>query len=189
MKATSSALISSPGQSPEHTGAACPCHGLSPGAKARLPCHSQSSSVAARPAGLRTTSGLSDFKIPKRRVPRTSVRPQGALGRAVWTEAAMTCQAACTTVSLVLGGRGDPSLVGRPAPVRWPRRGRFPASQALGDRPSGPPSPPSPRPAWESLRGPSSSRARLHDAGLRLTSVPATATAWQQRATRLGRNK
>lgn len=122
-------------------------------------------------------------KSQSARVSRTSVRPRGALERAVWREAAMTCQAACAT-SLhgcwVEAGpessRASSSRQGRS------RRGRFPASQALGGRPSGPPSPPSPRVAWKSLRGPRSSRARLHGAGLRLASVPETATAWQQRA-------
>lgn len=79
-------------------------------------------------------------------------------------------------------GEGDPSLVGRPAPVRWPRRGRFPASQALGDRPLSPPSPPSPRPAWESPRGPEQSSRQAAGRGAAAASVPATATAWQQRA-------
>lgn len=135
MKATSSALISSPGQSPQHTGAACPCHGLSPGAKARLPCHSQSSSVSARPAGLRATSGLCDFKIPERRVPRTSVRPQGALGRAVWTEAAMTCQAACTTSLLGSGGEGGPESSRASSSCQVAKAGKVPCQSGPGRPP------------------------------------------------------
>lgn len=50
--------------------------------KSRLPCHSQFSGPA-RPAGLRTTIGLSDVRISKpTRAPQlaTGVRPQGAFG-------------------------------------------------------------------------------------------------------------
>lgn len=122
-------------------------------------------------------------KSQSARVSRTSVRPRGALERAVWREAAMTCQAACATS---LHGcwveAGPESSQASSSRQGRSRRGRFPASQALGGRPSGPPSPPSPRVAWKSLRGPRSNRTRLHYAGLRLASVPETATAWQQRA-------
>lgn len=95
----------------------------------------------------------------------------------------MTCQAACaTSLHGCWVGAGPESSQASSSRQGRSRRGRFPASQALGGRPSGPPSPPSPRVAWKSLRGPRSSRARLHDAGLLLASVPEMATAWQQRA-------
>lgn len=60
-----SSHIARPGQSPKPIGAASACHRPSPAARTRLPCHSQSSSGSPRPAGLRTTSDLSDSKIPK----------------------------------------------------------------------------------------------------------------------------
>lgn len=95
----------------------------------------------------------------------------------------MTCQAACaTSLHGCWVGAGPESSQASSSRQGRSRRGRFPASQALGGRPSGPPSPPSPRVAWKSLRGPRSSRARLQDAGLLLASVPEMATAWQQRA-------
>lgn len=132
-------------------------------------------------SGLRVLSPIS--KSQSGRGSRTSVRPRGALGRAVWTEAAVTCQAACaTSLHGARVGGGPESSRASSSSHGWPRRGRFLASQALGGRPSDSPSPPSPQAAWESLRGPRGSRAKLHDAGLRLASVPATATAWQQRA-------
>lgn len=83
---------------------------------------------------------------------------------------------------MVPGWGQDPGPVGRPAPVRGGPGGALPRQSGPEGRPSGPPSPPSIRAAGESLRGPRSSRARLRGAGLRLASVPATATAWQQRA-------
>lgn len=183
MKAISAARISRPGQDPQYTGAAFACHRPSPGTKAHLPCHSQSSSGPARPAGLRTTSGLFDFKNPKAALSSNQRAPPGRLGtRSLDRSNHDVPGGLCNQSPWCWGAQEDPSLAGRPASVKWPRRGRFRASQALGDRPSGPPSPPSPRPARESLSGPRSSRAWLHDAGLRLASVPATATAWQQRA-------
>lgn len=135
LKAISAARISRPGQNPQHTGAASACHGPSPGTKAHLPCHSQSSSEPARPAGLRTTSGLSDFKIPKRRVPRTSVRPQGALGHAVWIEATMTCQAACATSLHGAGGKGGPESSQASSSCQVAKAGEVPGQSGPGRPP------------------------------------------------------
>lgn len=63
------------GQNPKHTGVGfCQLPAWS-----RLPCHSQSSGPA-RPAGLRTTIGLSDVRIPKPKRSPTGVSPQDAFG-------------------------------------------------------------------------------------------------------------
>lgn len=127
LQAAPSARIAGPGQSPWHTGAASGCHRPSPGAQARLPCHSRSSSGPARTAGLRTTSALSGFKIPKRARFPTQRAPRGASGRAVWTEAAMTCQAACATSLHGAGvGAGPGSSRASSSRQGWPRRSASP---------------------------------------------------------------
>lgn len=69
--------VKSLGQNPKHTGVGlCQLPALS---WSCLPCHSQSSGPV-RSAGLGTTNGLSDVRIPKPKRSPTGVSPQDAFG-------------------------------------------------------------------------------------------------------------
>lgn len=86
-------------------------------------------------SGLPVVSVIS--KSTDRRVPRTSVRPQGALGRAVWTEAAMTCQAACATSLHGAGGEGGPESSRASSSCQVAKAGEVPGQSGPGRPPLG----------------------------------------------------
>lgn len=79
-------------------------------------------------SGLQVVFPISES--PSQRVPQIGVRPQGALGRAVWTEAAMMCQAACATSLHGAGVRvrgGPESFPASGSCQGWRRQEDFPA--------------------------------------------------------------
>lgn len=170
------------GQNPKHTGVGlCQLPALS---WSRLPCHSQSSGPA-RPAGLRTRNDLSDVRISKPKRSPSGVIPQDAFGTRSLDRSSHDQPGGLYNQSpwCWVGGRGkDSSLFQRLRFLSWIAEARIFHSQIDPWRlplrsPFVPPSP-----ASGESEGPVQQSRQAQRGGPLLAPVPATATAWQQRA-------
>lgn len=174
--------VKSLGQSPKLTGVGlCQLSALS---WSRLPCHSQSSGPA-RPAGLRTTNGLSGVRIPKPKRSPTGVSPQEAFGTRSLDRSSHVQPGGLYNQSpwCWVGGEGrTPSLFQRLSFLSWVDEARRFHSQIHPWRlPLSSPFVPT-SPASGESEGPVQQSRQAQRGGPLLAPVPATATAWQQRA-------
>lgn len=160
-----SSQISSP-EPKAHRCGLCQSKALS---KSRLPCHSQFSGPArpARPQNYNWSLRSQTLKANAFPDWQLTCAPRAPLGRVVWTEAAITGQAACTTSlhGAGLGAREGPESIPAAEVSVMDSRSRE-VSQPNRPWETAPDAPPSSPASGEISEGPSySSRARLEEAG------------------------